>query len=95
MRRIARVDGNQAEIVSQLKARGCSVLSLAALGKGCPDLLVGWHGENMLLEVKDGAKVPSARKLTTDEVAFHQTWRGRVAVVDSVTAALAAVGLHR
>ncbi len=59
-----------------LRAAGCLVLSLAGLGKGVPDLLVGTpQGDLVLIEVKDGAKPPSARRLTEDQERWHQTWR--------------------
>ena len=48
---------------------------------------------NYLLEVKDGNKPPSARKLTKNEQKFHDTWRGQIAIVENVAEALAAVGL--
>lgn len=92
MRTKARVDDNQREIVEALRAVGCSVASLAAVGKGVPDLLVGHRGQNYLLEVKDGGKSPSRRRLTEDQVAWHRGWCGKVWVVDSVDEALAAVG---
>ena len=82
-----RVDANQGEIVKALRKMGCKVQSLAEVGKGCPDLLVGYRGFNILLEVKDGAKVPSAQKLTDDEVKWHAGWRGQARVVNSVEAA--------
>ena len=88
MRRAAKVDANQTEIVNALRQVGASVQSLAATGKGCPDLLVGFRGKNLLLEVKDGGKVKSARKLTEDQVVWHQTWRGKVYIVESVDQAL-------
>jgi len=88
MRRAARVDDNQAEIVAALRAAGCTVQSLAAVGKGCPDAAVGFRGRNLLLEIKDGAKPPSKRKLTPDEERWHAAWRGQVAVVESVDEAL-------
>lgn len=88
MRRAAKVDANQAEIVKALRQVGASVQSLASTGKGCPDLLVGIRGLNFLIEVKDGAKPESDRKLTPDQVVWHQTWRGRVYVVESVEQAL-------
>jgi len=54
MRRAARVDGNHHEITQALRRVGCRVMSLAALGSGCPDLLVRLpgHGDLMLMEVK-------------------------------------------
>jgi hypothetical protein len=62
---------------------------LAAVGKGVPDLLVGYQGQTFLLEVKDGQKPPSERRLTKDQLVWHGAWRGGpLAVVDSVDAAL-------
>lgn len=88
MRRAAKIDANQTEIVKALRQVGASVQSLASTGKGCPDLLVGFRGVNWLLEVKDGQKVKSARKLTDDQVVWHESWRGRVYIVESVDQAL-------
>ena len=88
MRRAAKIDANQTEIVKALRKFGASVQSLASTGKGCPDLLVGFRGVNWLLEIKDGRKVRSARKLTEDQVVWHQTWRGKVYIVESVDQAL-------
>ncbi len=92
MRRAARVDDNQGQIVDALRRVGCSVWSLAGVGKGFPDLAVGFRGRNLFLEVKDGSKPPCKRKLTPDEEAFHASWRGHVAVVESVDDALKIVG---
>jgi len=91
MRRAARTDANQADIVDALRAIGASVEILAAVGRGCPDLLVGYRGCNVLLEVKDGQKRPSKRKLTGDQEIWHRGWQGRVIVVKSADEALAVV----
>lgn len=89
MRRAAKVDRNQAEIVQALRKVGASVQSLAAVGEGVPDLLVGWRGMNLLIEVKDGNKPPSGRKLTPDQEAWHDAWAGRpVFVVTCVDQAI-------
>lgn len=93
MRRNAKVDANQERMVQALRQAGCSVESLAAVGKGVPDLLVGIRGENFLLEVKDGEKFPSQRKLTPDQVTWHSQWRGQKSVVKNTEEALKAVGL--
>ena len=93
MRQRGRIDANQREIVAALRAVGCSVESLAQLGGGVPDLLVGRGGVNYLLEVKDGLKPPSRRVLTDDEAGWHRNWRGGVVVVKSVSDALRAVGV--
>ena len=88
MRKTARVDANQAAIVEALRAIGASVQSLAMVGRGVPDLLVGFRAQNWLLEVKDGAKPDSARRLTPDEATWHDGWRGQVATVASIEEAI-------
>lgn len=92
MRRAARVDDNQWEIVAALRAAGCSVTSLASIGRGFPDIIVGYDGKNYLMEIKDGSKPPSKRRLTPDEQEWHATWRGQVAVVNSVEDAFMVIG---
>ncbi|PJN96415.1 hypothetical protein CNY89_02650 [Amaricoccus sp. HAR-UPW-R2A-40] len=93
MRRAAKVDANQAAIVNALRRAGASVQPLHAVGAGCPDLLVGYRGQNLMVEVKDGGKPPSARKLTPDQADWHDAWRGQVIVVKDVDQALAAIGV--
>lgn len=92
MRQAARVDSNQGKIVAALRAVGATVQSLAAVGKGCPDLLVGINGRNFVMEVKDGDKPPSRQALTADEAIWHDNWKGKVAIVTNVEQALAAIG---
>ena len=92
MRRAAKVDANQREVVAALRAAGASVQLLHAVGEGCHDLLVGYKGLNMLLEVKDGSKPPSAQKLTPQQEEWHRDWRGHRVVVNSPEAALTAIG---
>lgn len=96
MRRAARVDANHTAIVEALRKVGCQVLSLAAVGKGCPDLLVCSPKRRLfLLEVKDGSKPPSKRKLTDPQVQLHETWpvgmalcaEGAVAIMQAVDSA--------
>lgn len=52
------------------------VHDLSSVGKGCPDLLVGWRQQTFLLEVKDGTKTPGHRKLTVAEADWHAHWGG-------------------
>ncbi len=84
MRTAARVDRNQSEIMTWLRNHGYSVLSLAAVGKGCPDLVAGKYGANWLIEVKDGAKTASARRLTKAQLQFHATWKGQIEVISTI-----------
>lgn len=88
MRQAAKTDENQKTIVTALRKAGASVQSLAAVGKGCPDLLVGYNGINYLMEVKDGNKVPSARKLSIDQEHWHSVWTGAVHIVKTEDEAL-------
>lgn len=89
----SRVDANQKQIVKALRQAGATVQHLHAVGAGCPDLLVGFRRINYLMEVKDGKKPPSARKLTADQVEWHDEWRGWAHVVKSVDEALAVLGI--
>jgi len=89
MRRAAKTDANHAQIVHVLKQCGCSVLDLSSVGAGCPDLLVGYRGRDRLVEVKDGAKKPSERKLRDNQAAWHYKWRGqKPLVIESVDDAM-------
>lgn len=89
MRKAAKVDRNQSEVVAALRKVGASVQSLATIGKGCPDLLVGFQGTLYLMEVKDGENVPSKQLLTDDQKKWHENWTGSpVHVVRSIDGAL-------
>jgi Holliday junction resolvase len=96
-----RTDSNQQRIVAALRKLGASVVSTSQVGQGLPDLLVGWMGVTVLIEIKDGDKPPSARKLTADEQYFLDHWKGGPAVVvqdehEAVNAVLAhAQGVRR
>ena len=90
----SKVDDNQAAIVRDLRKMGASVQLLHMVGAGCPDILVGWNGDMWLLEIKDGAKPPSARKRTGPQITWHDAWRGKpVAVVCNIREALEAIGI--
>jgi hypothetical protein len=94
MRIASRVDKNHFEVVEALRAAGATVQSLAGVGKGVPDLLVGYRQTTLLMEVKDGHKSPSQRKLTEDQLKWHGAWNGgTLAVVDGPEAALRVLGV--
>lgn len=92
MRFAARVDENQPVIVQGLRDIGASVQPLHKIGQGCPDLLVGFRGQNFALEVKDPAKPRSDQMLTPHQVKWHGGWKGRVVVVKSLRDALVEIG---
>lgn len=93
MRRAAKVDQNQDQVVSALRAAGVKVQSLAAIGKGVPDLLCLYKGTFYLIEVKDGSKTPSQRRLTEDQVKWHREWESTfLGIVESPEEALKIIG---
>lgn len=88
-----RTDSNQSGIVKQLKRIGVSVQHLHELGEGCPDLLLGFRGQNWLVELKDGSKPPSRRKLTPAEEKFFAEWKGQVAKCETLDEILKVIGI--
>lgn len=86
----ARIDTNHKEIVKALREAGASVVSLASMKHGCPDLLCGYEGETLLMEIKRDSKA----KFTPDQLEFMSNWKGgAVSRVDSVDAAIRALGI--
>jgi hypothetical protein len=88
MRRAARRDDNEQDVIKAMREAGAYVKVIN--DEGLFDLLVNYRGETMLIEVKDGAKPPSARRLTDAEAKFHNEWPGSdLYIVNSVEEALA------
>ena len=74
MRIAARRDANERAIIKAMEAEGAFVRQINDEGRF--DLLV-WHkGQTLLMEVKDGSKPPSARRLSDAEQKFHDEWPG-------------------
>ena len=68
MRYAARVDANQAQVVSALRAAGAYVWII-----GLPvDLLVGFNNEMYLVEIKNGSR----KHLTKLQQDFFASWTG-------------------
>lgn len=86
MRYAARVDANQEQIVSALRAAGAYVWII-----GLPvDLLVGYGGHTFLVECKSGSK----KRFTGLQTDFFNNWSGStLARVDSPEAALRMIGV--
>jgi hypothetical protein len=81
MRRAARVDANQEQIVSALRAAGAYVWII-----GLPvDLLVGYKDHTFLVEIKTDSK----KRLTKLQTDFFENWcGGTLCRIDSPEAAL-------
>lgn len=96
--RAKRVDANQTDIVEALRRHGISVMII----NGAVDIIAGGDcgccsGANRiteLIEVKDGSKSPSQRKLTKDEAKLHKEWKGQaIRIVNNPFEALALFGI--
>ena len=87
MRRAARVDASQAEVVAALRAAGAYVFII-----GLPvDLLIGFQGKTALVEVKvlTGVKKRKQSRFTALQTAFMREWTGdTVATVTDAEGAL-------
>ena len=80
MRRRARVDRNQKELVQVWRELGGSVLHTHTIPRGL-DLIVGYGGIDQRVEIKDGSLKPSARRLTSYEQETILEWKGRPPVI--------------
>jgi len=79
MRTAARTDQNHKEIVNAFRKLGASVLSLASMGRGVPDLLVAKDWVTWLIEVKT-----LKGKETFDQVHFAIDWKGKREIVRTI-----------
>ena len=84
-----RVDNNQLEIIKAFQSMGATVLNLSAVGKGCPDLLIGYKNISVLVEVKS-----KTGKFTEPQLKFMEQWHGgAVNRIDSVDGAIRLIKL--
>lgn len=90
-----RVDKNQPLIVKAFRQLGCKVHHLHGVAQGCPDVMVGIDGFNVLVEIKNGDKPPSQRRLTPLQQEWHFTWTGQKCIIKNIDEAIALVALVR
>jgi hypothetical protein len=94
-RRASKTDGNHGDIVAALEAAGCTVQSLAPIGRGCPDVLVAgprkafFNGKvdvpMYLLEIKN----PDGKdEVNEAQTKWHIEWNAPVYVVRTAEEAL-------
>ncbi len=81
MRRVNR-DRNHAGIVNEITQHNISVLDLAAVGGGCPDLLIGFktvsgNRINILVELKSS----STANIRPIQAEFNREWNGLSTIV--------------
>ena len=82
-RRAAKVDANQAEIVEALRKNGWYVLIVSQL-KNCCDVIASKKGRTVAIEIKDGSRIKSERRLTEGEQKFKKEWQGEYALIEKV-----------
>jgi hypothetical protein len=82
MRRAARTDANQHELVEALKKIGAKCFYI----KEPVDLVVGFRGRSLLLEVKRPGK-----PTTKAQEEFFATWPGEAHLVYTIDEAISAV----
>lgn len=81
-----KVDKNQGDIMTALRARGATVYVLAKP----VDLAVGYRGVNLLLEIKNPERMNRSRRTahTEAQMEFFKTWRGQVASTETIEGAI-------
>lgn len=92
--RAAKVDRNSTEILDALRAVGASVQSLAMVGSGCPDALVGFRGTDFKLEIKHpDRKYKQKADPEQRQAKWQAEWKGQPTItVRSIAEALSAIG---
>jgi len=84
MRRAARADTNQPDIVRKLRSLGASIWHTHTIGRGGPDIVVGYCGVNVLAEIKRDER----EQLTLAEYKFHATWKGNIVILRGIDDAI-------
>jgi hypothetical protein len=87
MRRAARQDLNQPELVLALRRIGAKVYHI---GKPL-DLLVGYRGRNILMEIKREDRAGWDSEFTQEQKVFIETWPGEIAICHTIEEAINAV----
>jgi len=88
MARLAnRKDSNHKQIVDELRRNGWYVTDVSNIPKIC-DIRISakWNRTpiDICVEIKDGSKAPSKRKLTSDEKEYIRAYPSHVAIVENV-----------
>lgn len=76
------MDDNQKEVVALFRKLGWYVLIVSQL-KNCCDIIVSKGGRTVAIEIKDGKKPASARKLSAGEKEFRDNWLGEWRLVET------------
>lgn len=90
-----RVDENQEEIFEAWRRMGVSVVDTSDVGAGFPDAILGWHGRNLLVEIKNPETRYGRKGLSSGQRRFSDDWNGDpVHVVSTIDEAIALIGAY-
>ena len=67
-----KVDLNHTDVVKTLRSLGASVFDASKVGKGFPDIVVGYKNNTILVEIKSGEN----KKFTPTQLKFMSEWKG-------------------
>jgi hypothetical protein len=90
----AKKDANHNEVVDALQKAGAYVLDMSHVGRGFPDLIVGFRSKTILVEIKNPKTAYGRKGLNKNQIKWKEQWTGGTyAVVDSPEQALKAIGV--
>ncbi len=78
----AQTDKNHSSLLKLIRTiPKVTICDLSGTGGGCPDVMLGYMGQNILIEIKRPDVAPSASKLNDKQEEWHGKWTGQVAIV--------------
>jgi hypothetical protein len=90
----AKKDANHHVVVEALQKVGASVIDMSHVGKGFPDLIVGFQSKTILMEIKNPKTSYGKKGLNKNQLKWKEHWiGGAYCVVDSPDAALRMIGV--
>jgi hypothetical protein len=90
----AKKDANHHEIVDALQKAGAYVIDMSHVGKGFPDLIVGFQLKTILMEIKNPKTAYGKKGLNKNQLKWKEQWLGGAyCIADSPEAALRMIGV--
>ena len=92
--RRGRQDANASAIIKALKRCGATIIDMHSVGGGVPDIVCGYQGRSVLMEIKARPQATNAAVRERQET-FAREWKGSpVITVRSELEALQAIGVR-
>jgi endogenous inhibitor of DNA gyrase (YacG/DUF329 family) len=90
----AKKDANHHEVVKALQQAGAYVIDMSHVGKGFPDLIVGFQLKTILMEIKNPKTAYGRKGLNKNQLIWKEQWTGgNFYVVKSPEEALRVIGV--